>query len=356
MKKIKYIVLIALFFCFTIETNAAECKLTEDSIVTYAAVDYDDIPYCTNVTTTCDGSNNLCTSGCFPLTIASILASYGADDVKPQNVSSYLCYNYPDEAQARQYGNIIQNQSFFDMFNMKIEKIDGSISGIDTALSQNKAVLASVTSASRFSSRNSGHYIAIALKDGDQYYVINTAKVAEAYRTSGWYSKEDIEQELIAHINPTMGLYSVIPNDCSNNTTSDDSQSGGDACDPNTTGRTEDCYDDWGNIFGDIDPEENNGCSTIFIDEDGNYTELHEFVQGLFTLIKIATPIIVIALSTFDYIKAIASSNADEMKKTNSRTIKRLIVGLLIFFLPFILDILFELFGLYDLSRCNIGT
>lgn len=353
MKKIKYIVLIALFFCMTIEVNAAECKLTEDSIVTYAAVDYDDIPYCTNVTTTCDGSNNLCTSGCFPLTIASILASYGADDVKPQNVSSYLCYNYPDEAQARQYGNIIQSQSFFDMFNMKVEKIEGSVAAIDTALSQNKTVLASVTSASRFSSGNSGHYVAIALKNGNQYYVINTAKVAEAYRTSGWYSKEDIEQEVIRPLNQYMGLHSIIPTKCSN--TSGSTNNGG-ACDPNTSGRTEDCYSDWGDIFGNIDPEESSGCSTIFIDENGNYTDLHEFVQGLFTLIKIATPIIVIALSTFDYIKAIAASNADEMKKANSRTIKRLIVGLIIFFLPFILDILFELFGLYDLSRCNIGT
>lgn len=349
MKKIKYIVLIALFFCMTIEVNAAECKLTEDSIVTYAAVDYDDIPYCTNVTTTCDGRNNLCTSGCFPLTIASILASYGAGDVKPQNVSSYLCNNYPDEAQSRQYGNIIQSQSFFDMFNMKVEKIEGSIAAIDTALSQNKTVLASVTSASRFSSGNSGHYVAIALKNGNQYYVINTAKVAEAYRTSGWYSKEDIEQEVIRPLNQYMGLHSIIPTNCSN------TNSGG-ACDPNTSGRTEDCYEDWSTIFGSIEGEEIDGCGTIFIDKDGNYTELHEFIQGLFTLIKIATPIIVIALSTFDYIKAIAASNADEMKKVNSRTIKRLIIGLIIFFLPFILDILFELFGLYDLSRCDIGT
>ena len=57
-----------------------------------------------------------------------------------------------------------------------------------------------------------------------------------------------------------------------------------------------------------------------------------------------------------DYIKAIASSNADDMKKANQRTIKRLIVGLIVFFLPFLLEILFELFGLYDLSTCGVGT
>ncbi len=355
MKKTIYIFLIIMFFCFNIEANAAECKLTEDSIITYAAVDFDDIPYCKNSRNTCDGQNNLCTSGCFPLTIASILASYGAVDIKPQNVSGYLCYNYPDDAQARQYGNIIQSQPFFDNFNMKVEKIEGNIAAIDTALAQNKTVLASVTSASRFSSGNSGHYVAIALKNGDQYYVINTAKVNEPYRTSGWYSKEDIEHEVIRPLNQYMGLHSVILNNCSN-TTGNGTTSSDDACDPNASGRTEDCYSDWGEIFGNVEREENDGCSTIFIDEDGNYTDLYDFVQGLFTLIKIATPVIVIALSTFDYIKAIAASNAEEMKKANGRTIKRLIVGLIIFFLPFILDILFELFGLYDLSRCNIGT
>ncbi len=354
MKKIKYIVLIILFFCSTLETNAAECQLTEENIVTYTAGSYADVPYCTSMTSSCSGRNNLCTSGCFPLTIASILASYGADDVKPQNVSSYLCYNYPDDTQARQYGNIIRSQSFFDMFDMKIEKIAGSMTGIDNALSQNKAVLASVTSASRFSG-SSGHYVAIALKKNDQYYVINTAKVNEAYRTSGWYSKEDIETQVVNCINSSMGLYTVIPNNCSN-VSSENTTTGGEKCDPNTTGRTEDCYSDWGEIFGNIETEESDGCNTIFVDKNGNYTDLYDFVQGLFTLIKIVTPIIVIALSTFDYIKAITASNADEMKKTNSRTIKRLIVGLFIFFLPFILDILFELFGLYDLSRCNIGT
>ncbi len=119
-------------------------------------------------------------------------------------------------------------------------------------------------------------------------------------------------------------------------------------------GRTVDPYP---NVFADIDIfiRDSEGCGTVFIDEFGNYTELHEFMEELFNLIKIITPIIVIALSTFDYIKAISLSNADEMKKANARTIKRLIVGLCIFFLPYLLEILFELFGLYDISTCGIG-
>ena len=107
--------------------------------------------------------------------------------------------------------------------------------------------------------------------------------------------------------------------------------------------------------------EEEFNCKTIFVERETSsgeivYTELGQAVDDLFTLIKVITPIIVIALSTMDYIKAIASSNADDMKKANQRTIKRLIVGLIVFFLPFLLEILFELFGLYDLSTCGVGT
>ena len=79
-------------------------------------------------------------------------------------------------------------------------------------------------------------------------------------------------------------------------------------------------------------------------------------VQELFGFIKIATPALVIILSTIDYLGAIAKSNDDEVKKANKRTVKRVVIGLAIFFLPFLLDIVFEIFGLVDVSRCGIGS
>ena len=95
----------------------------------------------------------------------------------------------------------------------------------------------------------------------------------------------------------------------------------------------------------------------IFVDEsDGQPTELYNMLQDLFNLIKIASPALVIVLSTIDYLGAIAKSNDDAVKKANSMTVKRIIIGLAIFFLPFLLDIVFEIFGLVDVSRCGIGT
>ena len=115
------------------------------------------------------------------------------------------------------------------------------------------------------------------------------------------------------------------------------------------------------------DPDPKNGfkeseieditCRNVFMKEDGSdeLNELGEFVDGLFTLIKIAAPALVIILSTVDYVKAITNSDDSSMKKVTQKIGKRIIFGFLIFLLPFLLDLLFHLFGLYDLSTCDIG-
>ena len=90
-------------------------------------------------------------------------------------------------------------------------------------------------------------------------------------------------------------------------------------------------------------------------DGSNDLNELGEFVQGLFTLIKITAPALVIILSTIDYVKAIINSDDSDMKKVTQKMVKRIIFGFLIFLLPFLLDLLFHLFGLYDLSTCGIG-
>lgn len=95
-------------------------------------------------------------------------------------------------------------------------------------------------------------------------------------------------------------------------------------------------------------------CSSVFKNSDGSFNEFGEFIQDIFTLIKFAAPILVIAFSTIDYTKAISHQNADELKKANGRFVKRLIAGVAVFLLPFILDFIFDIFGLYGLDTCGI--
>ena len=191
------------------------------------------------------------------------------------------------------------------------------------------------------------------MTDDGEIVVLNPGRQETA---KGSYEDSFIEENVLNVVNQGIWKITGNPDNCSK-VNSDSSSSGSGSGTDVGGGRLEDEYDEWGDIFPWIDPVDNNGgCSTIFVSSDGSYTALYDFMQDLFSLIKIVAPALVIILSTIDYIKAITNSNADEMKKANGRTIKRLIIGLIIFFLPFILDILFELLGLYDLSRCNIGT
>lgn len=113
---------------------------------------------------------------------------------------------------------------------------------------------------------------------------------------------------------------------------------------------------DFDDTWGDQTPIQagKDGCETIFKKSDGSFNELGQFVQDLFTLIKFAAPVLVIAFSTVDYAKALSAQNADDMKKAHIKFTKRLACGVAVFLLPFILDLLFEIFGLYGLGTCGV--
>ncbi len=78
-------------------------------------------------------------------------------------------------------------------------------------------------------------------------------------------------------------------------------------------------------------------CNSIFNNKFG------EILQNILDLIKFSIPIIVIALSVIDYMKALLAQNQDEMKKANQRFVKRLIIGVAIFVLPVILEFLMNI-------------
>ena len=81
-------------------------------------------------------------------------------------------------------------------------------------------------------------------------------------------------------------------------------------------------------------------------------------VQGilnqLYKLVEIATPIITILLITVDMVKAVVAQDDNEMQKSQSRSVKRLIIGLAIFLVPTVLDAVLKLGGLAA-GVCGIG-
>lgn len=78
------------------------------------------------------------------------------------------------------------------------------------------------------------------------------------------------------------------------------------------------------------------------------------YLQFIFNLIKYAAIIILFVMTVVEFIKASASNNQDAMKKALNNTIKRLIIAVIIFMLPILIEFLFTVLGAYSPDTCGI--
>ncbi len=117
-------------------------------------------------------------------------------------------------------------------------------------------------------------------------------------------------------------------------------------------GSTEDKYDDYDIP---INSDDDFTCDTIFKKSDGSDTELKKILNFAFTIMQILAPLMAIVLSIIDFIKNIPSADSQKTKKLSSKTVQRIGVAVIIVFLPYVLELLFSIFGLYDIHNCNIG-
>lgn len=70
-------------------------------------------------------------------------------------------------------------------------------------------------------------------------------------------------------------------------------------------------------------------------------------------VLKIAIPIILIAVGSFDLVKAITSQKDDEAKKAASGLAKKAVAGVAIFLIPTIIGLLFGLVGGDQWKECE---
>ncbi len=116
-------------------------------------------------------------------------------------------------------------------------------------------------------------------------------------------------------------------------------------------GTTFDYYPD--GFINKVDSNNDFTCHTIFLDEYGNKTEFKKILDDIFAFIQILAPLFAIVLTIIDFYKVLTTQS--DPKKAIRRTIIRIVIATLIVFLPLLLELLFHLFGLYDLSTCEIG-
>lgn len=75
-----------------------------------------------------------------------------------------------------------------------------------------------------------------------------------------------------------------------------------------------------------------------------SWGEVRTDIQNVFNFVKILIPLLIIGLSSFDFIKAVAGKDEKDMKKAFQALIKRLALAIVFFFLPVFLNLILDLF------------
>lgn len=95
-------------------------------------------------------------------------------------------------------------------------------------------------------------------------------------------------------------------------------------------------------------------CETLF----GGSTELVDLLKFILNLIKVLVPLLLVGLGTLDFAKAILAGSEDNMKKAQSKFIKRVIIAVAIFLVPSILKLILgiasSIWGNIDADLCGL--
>ena len=83
---------------------------------------------------------------------------------------------------------------------------------------------------------------------------------------------------------------------------------------------------------------------------ESDMLEIIELLGSVLMIFKIAVPFILIAIGIFIFVKAIIDGKDDSIKKATMQLIKKVIAGMIIFFLPGIVN---TIFGFIDVPVTN---
>jgi len=101
--------------------------------------------------------------------------------------------------------------------------------------------------------------------------------------------------------------------------------------------KLDDVEEDCKSLFGDVNDED----STAY------------FLNQIFGVFKWMAPLLCLAFSIVEFVKAAASQDKEALNKAGVKTAKRIGLALVLFFIPTLINFLFPLLGWY--STCGIG-
>lgn len=105
------------------------------------------------------------------------------------------------------------------------------------------------------------------------------------------------------------------------------------------------------NSFINMDFDISNGCQSYLGDPDDEESPAY-YLQFAFNILKYAAIVMLFVFTIMDFTKAVASSKDDAIKKAAQNAIKRLVIAVIIFLLPILIEFVLSLVGIY--SDCGI--
>lgn len=103
---------------------------------------------------------------------------------------------------------------------------------------------------------------------------------------------------------------------------------------------------------GEEDSEEVSATCEGVLGDINDENSVAHLLQEIFDIMKIASPVLVLVFSILDFVGAVASQDKDRLLKAVKNTFLRVIIGLIVFVIPFLCDFFFNLTGMY--STCGI--
>ena len=101
----------------------------------------------------------------------------------------------------------------------------------------------------------------------------------------------------------------------------------------------------------------NRKCNDIFGKKDDEES-LAYLINKVLGYVRIIVPILIIVLGMIDLAKAVIASKEDEMRKAQKTFVKRLIIGVVVFFIPVLVNLLMSLADMIweNYSSCGIDN
>ena len=90
----------------------------------------------------------------------------------------------------------------------------------------------------------------------------------------------------------------------------------------------------------------------LLLDNCGGLGEVVKVVKGLFDIIKIAVPIILLIMGAIDLAKAVAEKDEGKIKDAQNKLVRRAITAVIVFLVASLVGVLMKLVGSDDYKKC----